>query len=131
MVNPQEGVEAVTQILGILKTEPHGRDIETIQTALMNMLRDIKSGIQTQTPTTELATKQITQSMMQGMAKGSSAQPLMPQVTLEQLAGGYSAFTGASPELGAQFSELIKNFISGYMDIAQKQGLTNDGTVDK
>lgn len=111
--NPQEGIEATTQILGMLKTSPHEKDIEAIQAALMDMLRDIKAGIQTQTPTTELATRQI---------------------TLGQLAVIYSTLPGATPELGGQFAELIENFIKGYMDIARKQGLTNDcinGIADK
>ena len=125
LANPQEGVEAATQILSMLKTSPYEKDIETIQTALMDMLRDIKDGIQTQTPTTELATKQITQSMMQKMVKGENAVPAMPQ-----LAGAYSALPGATPELGERFEGLIKDFIRGYMDIAQKQGLTN-GTPDE
>ena len=87
LANPQEGVEATTQILSMLKTSPYEKDIETIQTALIDMLRNIKDGIQTQTPTTELATKQITQSMMQTIVKGENAVPAMPQLTLEQLAG--------------------------------------------
>ena len=130
LANPQEGVEAATQILSMLKTSPHEKDIETIQTALIDMLRNIKDGIQTQTPTTELATKQITQSMMQTIVKGENTVPAMPQLTLEQLAGAYSALPGATPELGEQFEGLIKDFIRGYMDIAQKQGLTN-GTPDE
>ena len=130
LAKPQEGTEASAQILDLLKTPPYEKDIETILGALMNMLRDIKNGIQTQTPTTELATKEITQSIMQSMMKGSSAQPLMPQITFEQLAGAYSTLPGATPELGTQFAELIKNFIRDFMDIAQKQGLTN-GNLDK
>ena len=96
-----------------------------IQTALMDMLQDIKAGIQTQTPTTELVTKQITQAMMQSMVKGENAVPAVQRITLEQLAGAYSTLPGATPELGEQFSILIKDFIMGYMKIAQTQGLTN------
>ena len=125
LANPQEGVEATVQILDMMKTSPHEKDIEMIQTALMDMLRDIKAGIQTQTPTTELATKQITQSMMQRMVKGENAVPAVQRITLEQLAGAYSTLPGATPELGEQFSILIKDFIMGYMNIAQTQGLTN------
>lgn len=124
LANPQEGTEAVTQILSMMKTAPHEKDVEAIQSALMTMLRDIKAGIQTQTPTTELATKQITQSMMQSMVKGENAVPALQSISLEQLAGAYSTLPGATPELGGQFSELIKNFIRDFMDIAQKQGLT-------
>ena len=126
LTNPQEGTEAAAQILGMMKTAPHEKDIESIQFALMTMLRDIKAGIQTQTPTTELATKQITQSMMQSMVKGENAVPALQSISLEQLAGAYSTLPGATPELGGQFSELIKNFIRDFMDIAQKQGLTNE-----
>ena len=126
LTNPQEGTEAVTQILSMMKTAPHEKDVEAIQSALMTMLRDIKAGIQTQTPTTELATKQITQSMMQSMVKGENAVPALQSISLEQLAGAYSTLPGATPELGGQFSELIKNFIRDFMDIAQKQGLTNE-----
>lgn len=126
LANPQEGMEAAAQILGMMKADPHEKDIESIQFALMTMLRDIKAGIQTQTPTTELATKQITQSMMQSMVKGENAAPALQSITLEQLAGAYSTLPGATPELGGQFSELIKNFIRDFMDIAQKQGLTNE-----
>jgi len=126
LANPQEGTEAVTQILSMMKTAPHEKDVEAIQSALMTMLRDIKAGIQTQTPTTELATKQITQSMMQSMVKGENAVPALQSISLEQLAGAYSTLPGATPELGGQFSELIKNFIRDFMDIAQKQGLTNE-----
>ena len=126
LTNPQEGTEAAAQILGMMKTAPHEKDIESIQFALMTMLRDIKAGIQTQTPTTELATKQITQSMMQSMVRGENAVPALQSISLEQLAGAYSTLPGATPELGGQFSELIKNFIRDFMDIAQKQGLTNE-----
>ena len=126
LANPQEGTEAVTQILSMMKTAPHEKDVEAIQSALMTMLRDIKAGIQTLTPTTELATKQITQSMMQSMVKGENAVPALQSISLEQLAGAYSTLPGATPELGGQFSELIKNFIRDFMDIAQKQGLTNE-----
>ena len=114
----------------MMKADPHEKDIESIQFALMTMLRDIKAGIQTQTPTTELATKQITQSMMQSMVKGENAVPALQSITLEQLAGAYSTLPGATFELGTQFAELIKNFIRDFMDIAQKQGLTN-GNLDK
>ena len=126
LANPQEGAEAAAQILGMMKTAPYEKDVEAIQAALMTMLRDIKAGIQTQTPTTELATKQITQSMMQSMVKGENAVPALQSISLEQLAGAYSTLPGATPELGAQFSDLIKNFIRDFMDIAQKQGLTNE-----
>ena len=110
----------------MMKTAPHEKDVEAIQAALMTMLRDIKAGIQTQTPTTELATKQITQSMMQSMVKGENAVPALQSISPEQLAGAYSTLPGATPELGGQFSDLIKNFIRDYIDIAQKQGLTNE-----
>ena len=130
LANQLEGVEATTQILSIQKTPPHAADIQMIQNALMEMLQDIKSGIQTQTPTTELATRQLTQAMIETIEKGSGAQPLMPQISLEQLAEGYAAYTGASLELGEQFSDLVKNFITGFADIAQKQGLT-DGIPDE
>ena len=126
LTNPQEGTEAAAQILGMMKTDPYEKDVEAIQAALMTMLRDIKAGIQTQTPTTELATKQITQSMMQSMVKGENAVPALQSISPEQLAGAYSTLPGATPELGGQFSELIKNFIRDFMDIAQKQGLTNE-----
>ena len=126
LANPQEGTEAAAQILGMMKTAPHEKDVEAIQAALMTMLRDIKAGIQTQTPTTELATKQITQSMMQSMVKGENAVPALQSISPEQLAGAYSTLPGATPELGGQFSDLIKNFIRDYIDIAQKQGLTNE-----
>ena len=126
LTNPQEGTEAAAQILGMMKTAPHEKDVEAIQSALMTMLQDIKTGIQTQTPTTELATKQITQSMMQSMVKGENAVPTLQSISPEQLAGAYSTLPGATPELGGQFSDLIKNFIRDYIDIAQKQGLTNE-----
>ena len=67
----------------MMKTAPHEKDVETIQIALMNMLLDIKAGIQTQTPTTELATAQLTEAMMKSVVKGSSEQPLTPQITFE------------------------------------------------
>lgn len=96
----------------------------------MEMLADIKTGIQTHTPVTELATSQITRTMMETVEKGSAAKSLMPQITLEQFAEGYSAYTGASLELGGQFSDLIKNFIINFVGIAQKQGLTDSGIVE-
>ena len=123
--NPQEGTEATAQILDMLKTSPHEKDIEMIQTALMGMLREIKTGIRTQTPVTELLTKQTTQAMMQSMVKGENAVPSVRQITPKQLEEVYSVLPDATPELGEQFGELIQNFIKGYMDIAQKQGLTN------
>ena len=130
LANPQEGAEAAAQILDLLKTPPYEKDIETIQTALINMLREIKTGIQTQTPVTELATRQLTQAMMENMVKGENAIPAVQMISLEQLAGAYSTLPGATPDLGTQFAGLIKNFIRDFMDIAQKQGLTN-GNLDE
>ena len=130
LANPQEGTEAAAQILDLLKTPPYEKDIETIQTALMNMLREIKTGLQTQTPVTELATRQLTQVMMENMVKGENAVPTVQMISLEQLAGAYSTLPGATPDLGTQFAGLIKNFIRDFMDIAQKQGLTN-GNLDE
>lgn len=130
LANPQEGTEAAVQILDLLKTSPHEKDIETIQAALMNMLREIKTGIQTQTPVTELATRQLTQVMMENMVKGENAVPAVQTISLKQLAGAYSTLPGATPDLGTQFAGLIKNFIRDFMDIAQKQGLTN-GNLDE
>ena len=126
LANPQEGTEAAAQILSMMKTAPHEKDVEAIQSALMIMLRDIKAGIQTQTPTTELVTAQLTHAMMESMVKGENAVPAVQTISLEQLAGAYSTLPGAMPELGTQFAELIKNFIRDYIDIAQKQGLTNE-----
>ena len=126
LTNPQEGTEAAAQILSMMKTAPHEKDVEAIQSALMIMLRDIKAGIQTQTPTTELVTAQLTHAMMESMVKGENAVPAVQTISLEQLAGAYSTLPGAMPELGTQFAELIKNFIRDYIDIAQKQGLTNE-----
>ena len=130
LANPQEGAEAAAQILDLLKTPPYEKDIETIQAALMNMLREIKTGIQTQTPVTELVTRQLTQVMMENMVKGENAVPAVQTISLEQLAGAYSTLPGATPDLGTQFAGLIKNFIRDFMDIAQKQGLTN-GKLDE
>lgn len=130
LANPQEGAEAAAQILDLLKTPPYEKDIETIQTALINLLREIKTGIQTQTPVTELATRQLTQVMMENMVKGENAVPAVQMISLEQLAGAYSTLPGATPDLGTQFAGLIKNFIRDFMDIAQKQGLTN-GSLDE
>lgn len=130
LANPQEGAEAAAQILDLLKTPPYEKDIETIQTALINMLREIKTGIQTQTSVTELATRQLTQAMMENMVKGENAIPAVQMISLEQLAGAYSTLPGATPGLGTQFAGLIKNFIRDFMDIAQKQGLTN-GNLDE
>ena len=130
LANPQEGMEATVQILDMMKTSPHGKDIEMIQTALMDMLRDIKADIQTRTPTTELVTKQITQAMMQSIVKGENAVPAVQQIAMEHFAGAYSALPGATPELSEQFSILIKDFIVGCIDISQKQGLTN-GSPDE
>ena len=130
LANPQEGAEAAAQTLDLLKTPPYEKDIETIQTALINMLREIKTGIQTQTPVTELVTRQLTQVMMENMVKGENAVPAVQMISLEQLAGAYSTLPGATPDLGTQFAELIKNFIRDFMDIAQKQGLTN-GNLDE
>lgn len=126
LANPQEGTEAAAQILDLLKTPPYEKDIETIQTALINMLREIKTGLQTQTPVTELATRQLTQVMMENMVKGENAVPTVQMISLEQLAEAYSTLPGATPDLGTQFAGLIKNFIRDFMDIAQKQGLTNE-----
>ena len=130
LANPQEGTEAAAQILDLLKTPPYEKDIETIQTALINMLREIKTGFQTQTPVTELATRQLTQVMMENMVKGENAVPTVQMISLEQLAEAYSTLPGATPDLGTQFAGLIKNFIRDFMDIAQKQGLTN-GNLDE
>ena len=130
LANPQEGVEATTQILAMQKVPPHAKDIAMIQNALMEMLKDIKTGIQTHTPVTELATSQITRTMMETVGKGGAEQPLMPQISFEQLAEGYAALTGAQFKLGSQFSEIVKNFIWDFVAIAQKQGVADNGIIE-
>ena len=113
LTNPQEGTGAAAQILGMMKTAPHEKDVEAIQSALMTMLQDIKTGIQTQTPTTELATKQITQSMMQSMVKGENAVPALQSISPEQLAGltlrsqvQHQNWAGSFPSLSKTLSEI-------------------------
>lgn len=130
LANPREGVEATTQIVNMQKIPPHAMEIQMVQNALMDMLYDIKAGIQTQTPTTELATKQLTRVMIENVEKGSGAQPLIPQIGLEQLAEGYATLTGSPLKLGGQFSELVKNFILGFVDIAQKHGLPDNANSE-
>ncbi len=70
LTNPQEGIEATTQILTMQKKPPHAIDVAMIQNALMEMLLDIKTDIRTHTPVTELATRQITQAMNRNHGKG-------------------------------------------------------------
>ena len=130
LANPQEGVEATTQIVNMQKIPPHTADIAMIQNALMEMLKDIKTGIRTHTPITELATSQITRTMMEAMGKGNAEQPLMPQISFEQLAEGYAALTGTQVKLGKQFSEIVKNFILDFAAIAQKQGVADNGIIE-
>ena len=102
-----------------------------IQRTLMDMLRDIKTGIRTHTPVTDLVTKETTQAMMGSTVKGENAVPTMQMITPEQLAEAYATLPGALPELGEEFMGLAKDFICGYMDIAQKQGLLENGLSDK
>ena len=97
----------------------------------MDMLLDIKAGIRTHTSVSELVTKQTTQAMMESTVKGEKAVPTMQMITLEQLAEAYATLPGASLEIGKQFAGLAKDFICGYMDIAQKQGLLENGLSDK
>ena len=119
-------MEATTQILDMLQTSPHKMDIEMIRSALMDMLGDIKSGIQTRTPATELATRQVTQAMMQNMVKGEKAfVPAIQQTAMAQIAEAYSKLPSATPELGEEFWGLVDHFIRGSADIIKKQGLTN------
>lgn len=135
LAKPQEGVEAATQIIEVLTPSPHERDIEMIQAALMDMLRDIKAGIQTRTPTTELATTQLTEAMMETLAKGGSAQPLLPQIALDQIIELYSSLPGGTPELGEAFAELFMNFFRDCIILLRKQGLIDgppmNGILDK
>ena len=97
----------------------------------MDMLLDIKAGIRTHTPVSELVTKQTTQAMMESTIKGEKAVPTIQMITPEQLAEAYAKLPGALPELGEEFMGLAKDFICGYMDIAQKQGLLENGLSDK
>lgn len=125
--NGQAAAETVAQLIDTQKVSDCETDIEKIQAALINMLQDIKNSIQTRMPTSALVTKQITQSMMQNMTKGKNATPAIQPIQIDQLSDAYSVLTGTTPELGKQFSGLIKDFISGYIEIAQKQGLIPEG----
>ena len=106
-----------------------------IQAALMDMLRDIKAGIQTRTPTTELATTQLTEAMMETLAKGGNAQPLLPQIALDQIIELYSSLPSGTPELGEAFAELFMNFFRDCIILLRKQGLIDgppmNGILDK
>ena len=68
--------------------------------------------------------------MMENTVKGEKAVPTMQMITPEQLAEAYATLPGASPELGEPLVGLAKDFICGYMDIAQKQGLLENGLSD-
>ncbi len=130
--NGEAAAEIAAQLIETQKISTHETDIEKIQEALIVMLRDIKRGIQTRKPTSEQVTKQIAQSMIQNMTKGENATLAVQPIQIEQLASAYSALTGAVPELGEQFSNLVKDFISGYIEIAQKQGLGDShGNADE
>lgn len=63
--------------------------------------------------------------MMESVVKGGNATPAVQTISLEQLTRAYSTLPGGTPELGEQFSGLVEDFIRGYIDIVQKQGLTN------
>lgn len=97
-------------------------EMQTIMREFEVMLREIKEGITTHTPTSEALTAQTVKSIIAESEKNGTPQ-MTPDEVRQKITEQCNAMNAVSHGLGTQLSEMLLQFADGVKDAAQQHGL--------
>jgi len=108
-------------------------EIQKIMREFEAMLREIKDGITTHTPTSEALTAQTVKSIIAESEKNGTPPKLTPDEIRQKITDQCNAMNAVSPGLGTQLGEMLLQFADSVKDTAQQHGLlpTNDEESDQ
>ena len=108
-------------------------EIQKIMREFESMLREIKDGITTHTPTSEALTAQTVKSIIAESEKNGTPPKLTPDEIRQKITDQCNAMNAVSPGLGTQLGEILLQFADSVKDTAQQHGLlpTNDEESDQ
>lgn len=108
-------------------------EIQKIMQEFETVLREIKDGITTHTPTSEALTAQTVKSIITENEKNGIPPKLTPDEIRQKITEQCNAMNAVSPGLGTQLGEMLLQFADSVKDTAQQHGLlpTNDEESDQ
>lgn len=108
-------------------------EIQKIMQEFEAMLREIKDGITTHTPTSEALTAHTVKSIISETEKNGTPPKLTTDEIKQKITDQCNAMNAVSPGLGTQLGEMLLQFADGVKDAAQQHGLlpTNDEESDQ
>ena len=98
-------------------------EIQTILREFETMLREIKDGITTHTPTSEALTAQTVKTMLAETEKTGAPPTLTPDAIRQLVIDKSEAMNAVSPGLGTQFGEMLLQFADNVKEMAQQHSL--------
>ncbi len=101
-------------------------EIQTILREFETMLREIRDGISTHTPTTEALTAQTVKTMLAETEKNGAPPSLTPDAIRQLVMAKSEAMNAVSPGLGTQLGEMLLQFADSVKDTALQHGLLPD-----
>lgn len=102
-------------------------EVQRITGELVPLLREIKAGIQTKTPTSETLTKQAAQGIIAATGKNEANRPMTKdELTAYLIEQSGKATSGVDPALGRQIMERLVDTVQNLSELMQQSGLTND-----
>ena len=123
---------AVRQIDG-MTLDYKEAELQKIMQGFETVLREIKDGITTHTPTSEALTAQTVKSIIAESEKNGTPPKLTPDEIRQKITDQCNAMNAVSPGLGTQLGEMLLQFADSVKDTAQQHGLlpTNDEESDQ
>ena len=124
--------DAVRQLDG-MTVDYKEAEIQKIMREFEAMLREIKDGITTHTPTSEALTAQTVKSIIAESEKNGTPPKLTPDEIRRKITEQCNAMNAVSPGLGTQLGEMLLQFADNVKDTAQQHGLLpiNDEESDQ
>lgn len=124
--------DAVRQLDG-MTIDYKEAEIQKITQDFEAMLREIKDGITTHTPTSEVLTTQTVKTMLAETAKNGAPPTLTPDAIRQLVMEKSESMNAVSPDLGTQFGEMLLQFADSVKDMAQRHSLLpeNDEESDQ
>jgi len=114
--------DAVRQLDG-MTIDYKEAEIQKIMRVFETVLREIKDGITTHTPTSEALTAQTVKSIIAESEKKGTPPKLMPDEIKQKITEQCNAMNAVSPGLGTQLGEMLLQFADSVKDTAQLHGL--------
>jgi len=108
-------------------------EIQKIMREFETVLREIKDGITTHTPTSEALTAQTVKSIIAESEKNGTPPKLTPDEIRQKITDQCNVMNAVSPGLGTQLGEMLLQFADSVRDTARQHGLLaiNDEESDQ